>query len=107
MGSRYQRPTDASLQLIPKRTSKWDMDENYLGEAYGLSSVKLPCFIGFMVYFFLSVAAPITFWVLWLSRWNHQADLQNAVIPIALVVSLWCMLFGCSGWSWNADREVE
>jgi hypothetical protein len=104
--SPLNRPTDHSLRLIPKKKTEWDIYENYRGEAWGLTPFELPCFIGFMAYFVLSVIVPIIFWALWLSIWNHKADLQNASVPALVTLALWALLWQSAGGSWNSDREV-
>jgi hypothetical protein len=106
-GSIYRRPTNDSLKLIPKRKSKWDLYANYRGEAWGLTASELPSFLGFLAYFFLSAIGPGVFYGLWLSIWNHKSDLQNAVIPIALVLSLWTLLWQCATGRWNSNREFD
>jgi hypothetical protein len=83
------------------------MFKNYRGEAWGLTAFERPCFIHFLVYFFLSAIGPAVFWGLWLSIWKHAADLQNAAVPATVVLTLWALLWQCAGGKWNEDREFE
>jgi hypothetical protein len=83
------------------------MFENYRGVAWGLTAFELPCFIGFLAYFFLSAIVPAVFWGLQLLVWKHSASVQNVAIPVTFVLTLWGFLWQSTNMQWNTDRELE
>lgn len=99
--------SDDLLQKIPRRKEEWNTGEDSLGYAWGLTAFDLPCFAGFVTYMVLSLVAPSVFWGLWLSIWNHEADLQNAAVPTGIVLGLWTWVWQWANGTWNRNEEIE
>lgn len=87
------KPSNESLQRIPKIRGKWEPCEDSRGKAYCITAFEVPYVCGLVVYMALSEIGGITFLILWLSKWNHQADLQNASVPFFTILMLWAALF--------------
>jgi hypothetical protein len=92
-GSLKGQCTDESLQLIPKRLGSWDVYDNRRGEAWGLSMFESPSVLGVVAYLIVSLLGPIIFFSLWLSLWDQKLDLQNASVPILIVLAFWALIF--------------
>ena len=75
------------LKRLPKRQRPWEIDrDDENEEAWGLNVAFGVSFFRVAVYHLLILAAPTTFWGLWLRSWPR--DWQNASVPFFAVVAL-------------------
>ncbi|KAL6722351.1 hypothetical protein ACLMJK_001458 [Lecanora helva] len=80
------------LQLLPKRCSKWEIDnDDEKDEAWGLYAVFGVSFYKVVLYHLLILIGPLVFWGFWLSKWPR--DWQNASVPFFAVVVLLSLLW--------------
>lgn len=78
------------MERIPKRTKSFQRDMT--SPIWGLETVFEPCVSRIIVYHCVVVAGPFVFWCWWLDQ--HPDDLQNASVPMAIVLGglslFWC-----------------
>ena len=64
------------------------MDDRLTELFYGLYAKERRSFARVAVYACLCNLPGVIFFFLWLFRWGHDADLQNASVPLTLWLSL-------------------
>jgi hypothetical protein len=81
------RPRGA-ITRIPKKT--WRFEESGPGREFvwGISGAERQSFYMIALYHLLILIPPFIFWFLWLFRWKHHGDLQNASVPFLMALGL-------------------
>jgi len=75
------------LERLPKRRTKWGVgSDEEKDEAWGVNALFRVSFAKVVLYHLLILAAPMTFWGLWLEKW--PMDWQNVSVPFFAVVAL-------------------
>jgi hypothetical protein len=96
------------LALLPKRTSRLDLDTNERTYFWGLYAREAPAVARVFFYTVVCIIPMILFFFMWLFGWKHAADLQNASVPLfatlALLSILWSIIL--SGFK-NAGRQDD
>lgn len=83
-----------NLALLPKRTHEIRMCDGMRESFWGLYAIEQPAFIWFLTYATLCNSPGLIFFFLWLFKWGHAADLQNAVVPVTLSMTLTVCFLG-------------
>ena len=73
---------------VPKRHTQVNMDVGLTELFYGLYAKERRSFARVAVYACLCKLPGVVFLFLWLFRWDHEAGLQNASVPLTLSLSL-------------------
>jgi len=81
-------PDASSVQHLPKKTSQLHENDGSRELFWGLYAVERRAFAWVFAYGCLCNAPGAIFFFLWLFRWGHAADLQNASVPVQLSLSL-------------------
>jgi hypothetical protein len=81
------------LERIPKRTRCFDGDKS--SPIWGLEAVFAVSFAYVFTYHFVMVAGPFAFFAWWLKV--HPDDLQNASIPLAIVLGALSLFWSGAG----------
>ena len=103
--SSHSWPINGYLKLVPKRKEPWDIHGCGPGRAFGLTCFERLSFFKLLVWFSVTELGPIIFWVLWLSVWDHNGDLQNASLPFTMVFGLWMLYLAFLGIiNWPENR---
>lgn len=63
------------------------MDDGEREYFYGLYARERRSFFRVMIYMSLCNVPGVVFFFLWLFKWGHDSDLQNASIPVMLSLS--------------------
>jgi hypothetical protein len=77
-----------ALDAVPKRLVRINMDDGVDEWFYGLYAKEERSFLRVAIYAFLCNLPGVIFFFLWLFRWQHASDLQNASVPLILSLSL-------------------
>jgi len=84
----FNKITREDLEALPKRHTQVDMDDGLSELFYGLYAKERRSFARVAAYACLCNLPGVAFFFLWLFRWGHGADLQNASVPLTLSLSL-------------------
>ncbi|KAF2164064.1 hypothetical protein M409DRAFT_56787 [Zasmidium cellare ATCC 36951] len=89
-GKAKMRIRDArdAIALLPKRAKCLEMDDGKRELFWGLYARERRGFAWVLAYGLLCNIPAIIFFFLWLFRWGHGADLQNASVPLTMSISL-------------------
>ncbi|EHK15609.1 uncharacterized protein TRIVIDRAFT_228635 [Trichoderma virens Gv29-8] len=90
-----------NLARIPKRTREFESDPN--SPIWGFETVFAVSFGYVLAYHCLMVAGPFIFWGLWLKF--HPDDLQNASVPITVVIGALSLFWSGAGILTSRERE--
>jgi hypothetical protein len=77
-----------SLSVLPKRKLPLQLHDGKREVFWGLYIRERRCFAWVVAYGCLCNLPGVLFFFLWLFAWGHQADLQNAAVPVQLSLSL-------------------
>lgn len=83
-------PSDLFLKRIPKRIATFD--GNDISAVWGFEAVFHISFAYVLTYIVLAVVGPFAFWGWWQAR--NPTDLQNAAVPIGVVLGLLNIFWG-------------
>ncbi|KAL6828399.1 hypothetical protein V8C40DRAFT_286390 [Trichoderma camerunense] len=90
-----------NLARIPKRTREFEKDQS--SPIWGFETVFAVSFSYVLVYHVVMVAGPFIFWGLWLKF--HPDDLQNASVPITVVIGALSLFWSGAGILTSRERE--
>lgn len=99
----FNRSTRDLLQLFPKCDLDLVEDSDKYEPFWGIVAREKPCFIRLLIYNCICASPCLVFFFMWLFSWGHHGDLQNAAVPLSLMLVglsiFWSILF--------ANREVK
>ena len=84
----FNKVNRVALDAVPKRLVQINMDDGVDEHFFGLYAKEERSFFRVAVYACLCNLPAVIFFFLWLFRWGHRADLQNALVPLTLSLSL-------------------
>jgi hypothetical protein len=82
------RPANDALDRIPKRDRQVIIEGDKREIFWGLLAREAVSFRRVVVYHVIFLSAPFVFWVLWLLKWGHSGDWQNASVPFLAALGL-------------------
>lgn len=91
----------ANLARIPKRTREFEKDQS--SPIWGFETVFAVSFSYVLAYHVVMVAGPFIFWGLWMKF--HPDDLQNASVPITVVIGALSLFWSGAGILTSRERE--
>ncbi|KAL6834007.1 hypothetical protein J3E69DRAFT_325707 [Trichoderma sp. SZMC 28015] len=91
----------ANLARIPKRTREFEKDQS--SPIWGFETVFAVSFSYVLAYHVVMVAGPLIFWGLWMKF--HPDDLQNASVPITVVIGALSLFWSGAGILTSRERE--
>lgn len=91
-----------ALERLPKRRECLKWRDGTWDKFWGLYAVEAPSFSRVLMYALLCLVPWIIFFFLWLFRWKHASDLQNASVPLTISITL---LVGFVALFMDAHRE--
>ncbi|KAK5677670.1 hypothetical protein LTS10_009553 [Elasticomyces elasticus] len=91
-----------ALGVIPKRVRVLETGGDAREDFWGILAQERRYFVWVLGYFLLTLLPSIVFFFMWLFRWSHVNDLQNASVPITMTLGLWAV-FATVLWQ---DRAV-
>ncbi|KAK5690280.1 hypothetical protein LTR17_026011 [Elasticomyces elasticus] len=91
-----------ALEVIPKRSRILETGGHAREDFWGILAQERRYFAWVLGYFLLTLVPSIVFFFMWLFRWSHANDLQNASVPITVTLTLWAV-FAAVLWQ---DRAV-
>ena len=97
-------PNTSTLQKIPKKRTKFDTESDDATRplAWGLEAKYSLMFIYVFAYFVIMLVLSFAFWGWWLD--SHPGDLQNAAVPVSIVVALFSGIWGIYAVTKSLDR---
>ncbi|KAK0763040.1 hypothetical protein N5P37_004023 [Trichoderma harzianum] len=90
-----------NLARIPKRTREFEKDQG--SPIWGFETVFAVSFSYVLAYHLVMVAGPFIFWGLWMKF--HTDDLQNASVPITVVIGALSLFWSGAGILTSRERE--
>lgn len=81
-------------QLIPKRDSPIDEEDDQREVFWGLYAVRIRSALVAFVYSVLFLLPSILFFFAWMFSWGHAGDLQNASVPLMFSASCLAIFWG-------------
>ncbi|KAL7911036.1 hypothetical protein GGI35DRAFT_332667 [Trichoderma velutinum] len=90
-----------NLARIPKRTREFERDQS--SPIWGFETVFAVSFSYVLAYHLVMVAGPFIFWGVWLKF--HPDDLQNASVPITVVIGGLSLFWSGAGILTSRERE--
>jgi hypothetical protein len=84
----FNKVNRVALDAVPKRLVQINMDDGVDEHFFGLYAKEERSFAHVAVYAGVCNLPGVVFFFLWLFRWGHGADLQNASVPLTLSLSL-------------------
>ncbi|KAK4910351.1 hypothetical protein LTR49_020958 [Elasticomyces elasticus] len=91
-----------ALAVIPKRNQGLEKGGDTREDFWGILAQERRYFAWVLGYFLLTLVPSLVFFFMWLFRWSHVNDLQNASVPITVTLALWAV-FAAVLWQ---DRAV-
>ncbi|KAK3621371.1 hypothetical protein LTR56_022835 [Elasticomyces elasticus] len=91
-----------ALAVVPKRIRVLETGGDAREDFWGILAQERRYFAWVLGYFLLTLVPSIVFFFMWLFRWSHVNDLQNASVPITVTLGLWAV-FAAVLWQ---DRAV-
>ena len=95
--------SQAAIARLPKRKTPLNMHDGNRELFWGIYARERRSIARVLAYGTLANVPGIVFFFLWLFRWDHASDLQNAAVPVGMSLSL-TMLFVALLFE---SREVE
>jgi hypothetical protein len=74
------------LNRLPKRKSSIIDANDAADEFWGLLAKERPSFLIIFLYHLLFLGPCILFFFMWLFKWRHSGDLQNASVPFTVAL---------------------
>jgi hypothetical protein len=84
-----------ALDCIPKRRAAWELKLSTKEYAWGLQAQFSISLARTVIYHFLIFAGGFVFWAWW--QVHHPGDLQNATVPLGVLVVLISLFWSSSG----------
>ncbi|KAK5744053.1 hypothetical protein LTR17_002391 [Elasticomyces elasticus] len=91
-----------ALGAVPKRIRVLERGGDAREDFWGILAQERRYFAWVFGYFLLTLIPSSVFFFMWLFRWSHVNDLQNASVPITVTLGLWAV-FAAVLWQ---DRAV-
>lgn len=92
-----------AVKRIPKRNSALEIDTEDREFAWGLQAQHAISLVYVLFYHFLILVGTFGFWAWWNIR--HPDDLQNAAVPLTLVIALLSLFWASAGALEKIRRE--
>jgi hypothetical protein len=86
---------DFCIQRIPKRKERFPLASYGIEVAWGIHAEHNISAIYVVLYHVVILAGTFAFWVVW--QIGHPDDLQNAAVPMTVVVTLLSLFWSSSG----------
>lgn len=104
-----KRCTDrVALNRLPLRYHSLQVEDTKEEHFWGIYAVTRIAFTRVVIYSILcfvpSIFPSVAFFFLWLFSWGHEADLQNAAVPLGLSFALLALLFSFVAWDISSSR---
>lgn len=94
-------PGSMHLERIPKRSKSFERDMD--SPIWGFEAVFAVSHIYVLAYHCIMVTGPLIFWVWWLNI--HPGDLQNASIPMTIILACLSLFWSSAGILTNRSRD--
>jgi hypothetical protein len=82
------RSSQKTIDLLPKRRTFLEEGGDDREVFWGIYAREKPSILVVIVYNVVCLIPFLTFFFLWLFRWGHSGDLQNASVPIFISISM-------------------
>lgn len=82
------RTSREAVERIPKKLRPLEEGGAHRENFWGILAIEKISALAVAIYHALILTGPFAFWFLWLFKWGHPGDLQNASIPVAVVIGL-------------------
>ncbi|KAF2679312.1 hypothetical protein K458DRAFT_314529 [Lentithecium fluviatile CBS 122367] len=76
------------INLLPKKLSQFDDQSDQRDLFWGLYARQQPLFWRVGVYNALCISPLVWFFFMWIFHWGHDGDMQNASVPLMIMMSL-------------------
>lgn len=90
----FSQLNTSAIQSLPKRKQELETHDGKREVFWGIYARERRCFAWVLGYGCLCNLPGVIFFFLWLFRWGHVSDLQNASVPVGLSLSLTIFLVG-------------
>ena len=81
------------IHLLPKKLSQLDENSDQREFFWGMYAQEVVCLRWLLFWNVICISPLLWFFFMWLFRWGHSGDLQDASVPVTMVMGMLSLLW--------------